>query len=600
MKGSGIRYLWPYLARRRGWLLACLLFATIGASASAFSPFLLGRAIDELKSGVRLPVLAAYAAGLLSLAATLALFRFLLRMLTGKMAATISYEMSQDYFARLLMFDQRNYAYFGRGDLLSRGTSDFIYVWRFFSAGFQMMLHAFVLLIIGCVLMASASLLLASIVFGCLAVTMVAQLFMGPLLESSFDRVQRNIADLSGFAQEHLTTVRMLKAYGQERQVVSAFEASNDRYAYSNLRFMLRSGLVSPIPGMVVKLTAAAVLALGGALVISGSLTVGQLVQFIVYLGLLSMAAIQISSAYERLQQGAAASGRIAQVLQHEPHIADAPDARSMTLEGAVSMRGVGVRLSGRWVLHDIDLDVAAGSTVGIVGSTGAGKSTLLSLIARVQDPQAGRVLVDGVDVRALRLDALRRSLAIVPQETFLFEMSLRENVTLGLDDVPDSAVEDAVRTARLSNDLPQLPRGLATPIGERGATLSGGQKQRTAIARAVVRDPRILLLDDALASVDAETASQIIAGLAGGSDGIGRRTTFIVTQHLIAAQHADQILVLDGGTIVERGTHAELVARGGLYASMYYREQHREPDAEEPLTADRNRDRQVSVEVGS
>jgi ATP-binding cassette subfamily B protein len=235
-------------------------------------------------------------------------------------------------------------------------------------------------------------------------------------------------------------------------------------------------------------------------------------------------------------------------------------------------MRGVGVRASGDWVLRDISFDVPAGSTVGIVGSTGAGKSTLLSLIARVQDPEAGQVLIDGVDVRELKLDASRKSLAIVPQETFLFGMSLRENITLGLKDVPDEVVEQAISVARLSNDLPQLPRGLDTEVGERGATLSGGQKQRTAIARAIVRDPRILLLDDALASVDAQTASEIVAGLAAGRGG-SRRTTFIVAQHLLAVRPADIIFVLDRGEIAEQGTHDELVTLGGLYAEMYERE---------------------------
>jgi ATP-binding cassette subfamily B protein len=582
MRGSGVRYLWPYIAGRHGWLVGCVVYAVIGASASAYSPYLLGRAIDELKGGVRLPVLAAFAAGLLALAATLATFRYLLRMLTGQMAATVSYEMSQDMFARLLVFDQRNYAFYGTGDLLSRATSDFIPIWRFFSAGFQMMLHSFVLLIVGCVLMALASPMLAAVVFGCLVATMVAQLFLGPLLERSSDRVQRDISALSAFAQEHLTTVRMFKAYGQEGQVVDAFNATNDRYARSNLRFMLRSGLISPIPGAVVRLSAALVLAVGGALVIRGALTIGQLVQFVVYITLLSNAAVQISAAFERLLQGAAAASRIAEVLRHEPHVKDAPDASDPPVRGAVAMRGVGVRAGGRWVLQDINFEAPAGATIGVVGPTGAGKSTLLSLIARVQDPHEGQVLIDGVDVRSMKLDTLRRSLAIVPQETFLFGMSLRDNITLGLEDVPDAQVEEAITTARLSNDLPQLPQGLDTPVGERGATLSGGQKQRTAIARALVRNPRILLLDDALASVDARTASQIIEGLASSSK--GRRTAFIVTQHLPAVRHADHILVLDGGRIVERGTHRELLALGGLYAAMYERE--REDRRKEEIAA--------------
>ena len=582
MKGSGMRYLWPYLRGRRWWLAGCLLYAIIGASASAYSPFLLGRAVDELSRGVRLPVLALYALGLLALAATLALFRYLLRMLSGQIAATVSYEMSQDFFAKLLALDQRNYAYFGTGDLLSRATSDFIPVWRFFSAGFQMLLHSLVLLVIGCALMANASPLLASVVFGSLMLTIVAQLFLGPLLERASDQVQRDISDLSTFAQEHLTTVRMFKAYGQEEQVVSAFDGVNDRYARSNLRFVLRSGLISPIPGVVVRLTAAVVLALGGALVIRGSLTIGQLVQFIVYITLLSNAAVQVSAAFERLLQGAAAAGRIAEVLRHEPHVRNAPEPLKPQIRGAVGMRDVRVRAGGQWLLRDVAFEVPAGSTVGVVGPTGAGKSTLLSLIARARDPSEGRVLLDGVDVREIELRTLRSALGYMPQETFLFGMPLRENITLGLQDVPDERVEDAITTARLSNDLPQLPQGLDTPVGERGATLSGGQKQRTAIARALVRDPRVLLLDDALASVDARTASEIIEGLAAGRG--GARTTFIVTQYLPAVRDADHILVLDRGRLVEEGAHAELLSRGGLYAEMWERETRQPPQPAEAV----------------
>lgn len=573
MKGSSIRYLWPYLSNRPWWWIGCFTYAIIGAGASAFSPFLLGHAIDNINSGIQLSMLLLFAAGILGLAITQAIFRYLLRMLTGDMAATVSYEMSQDMFARLLILDQHTYGDYGSGDLLSRATSDFIYIWRFFSAGFQMMMHAVVLMIIGCILMASASPLLAAIVFGFVAITILSQLRLGRLLETSFKIVQQEMAQLSAFAQEHLTTVRMIKAYNQEHQVTAAFTDANERYAKSNLSFVLRSGLIAPIPGVVVRMTAAIVLAVGGAMVINGQLTLGQFVQFIVYLGLLSNAAIQISQAYERLQQGAAATGRIAEILLREPRIADTRAALSPQIRGAVKMHNVGVRAGGRWVLHDINLEVPAGSVVGIVGPTGSGKSTILGLLARVQDPQAGTVSIDDTDLRSLKLDTLRRSLAIVPQETLLFGMSLRDNITLGLKDVPDEDVERAIETARLAQDLTQFPQRLQTPVGERGATLSGGQKQRTAIARALVRDPRILLLDDALASVDAETASQIIAGLAGN----GSRTTFIVSQHLIAVRNANLILVLEDGTITERGTHDELIALGGRYAAMVEREHRRE-----------------------
>jgi ATP-binding cassette subfamily B protein len=305
-------------------------------------------------------------------------------------------------------------------------------------------------------------------------------------------------------------------------------------------------------------------------LIIEGQLTLGEYVQFIIYLNLLSTAAQQLSQAYERLQQGSAAAGRIGEVLLRRPDIADAPDAIALPLAGDLRFEGVGVRVHDRWVLRDIDLAVPAGTTLGIVGATGAGKSTLLSLIGRVRDPDAGRVTLDGHDLRALKLASLRSALAYVPQETLLFGMSLRANITLGLAGVPDARILAAARAARLTNDLAQLPQGLDTPVGERGATLSGGQKQRTAIARALVRDPRILLLDDSLASVDTQTAAEIIGELSAAR---GSQTCLIVSQRLAAVRDADQIVVLDEGRVIERGTHASLLRQGGRYAAMYRRE---------------------------
>jgi ATP-binding cassette, subfamily B, multidrug efflux pump len=570
MQNTGLRFLLPYMRPYRGALLLGTLYALIGASASAFSPTLLGWAIDELTGGVRLQVLAAYALGILALSGTLALFRYLLRMLTGAIAAGVSYKMSEDMYARLLTFDQAALTQYGTGDLLSRGTSDFIYIWRFYSAGFQMAMHALLLLLIGSGLMALTSPLLAGVVVVMLAVSVLVQVRLSRVLERAFDKVQQEMAHLSAFAQEHLSAARMIAAYAQEQPSAEAFSRANDRYARRNLDFVLRSSAISPLPSLVVRLAATLILAIGGMQIIQGQLTLGEYVQFIIYLNLLSTAAQQLSQAYERLQQGSAAAGRIGEVLLRRSDIADAPDAIALPLAGDLRFEGVGVRVGGNWVLRDIDVTVPAGTTLGIVGATGAGKSTLIGLVGRVRDPEAGRITLDGHDLRQLKLESLRRAVAYVPQETLLFGMSLRANITLGLSGIPDERLEAAARAARLTNDLAQLPQGLDTPVGERGATLSGGQKQRTAIARALVRDPRILLMDDSLASVDAQTAAEIIGELGKARGG---RMCLIVSQRLAAVRDADQIVVLDEGRIVERGTHASLLRQGGRYAAMYRRE---------------------------
>jgi ATP-binding cassette subfamily B multidrug efflux pump len=569
-----------------GALLRGTLYAVIGAGASAFSPTLLGGAVDELIAGVRPEILLRYAGGLLGLAFIVALFRYLLRMLTGHIAAGVTYSMSQDLFTSLLNFDQKTMRDYGVGDLLSRATSDFIYIWRFYSAGFQMSIHALLLLLIGCGLMAVTNPLLALVVVSMLALSVGLQVGLGAQVERAFDRVQQEMAHIASFAQEHLNAARMISAYGQEHATVSGFQATNERYAERSISFALRSTLISSLPSLLVRLASALVLGVGGALIINGQLTIGQYVQFIIYLGLLNGAAQNLAGAFERLQQGSAAAGRIGEVLRRRPALVDTPDAIELHLgkpagppptthhllptSGAIQLRGVGVQANGRWVLRDIDLDIPAGSTLGIVGATGAGKSTLLGLVARVRDPDSGQVMLDGHDLRAIKLASLRRVLAYVPQETLLFGMSLRENITLGLPALPDEQVHAAIRAARLSNDLPQLPQGLDTVVGERGATLSGGQRQRTAIARALVREPQILLLDDALSSVDASTAAEIIAGLSADAS---PRTRLVVSQRLASVRDADQIIVLDEGRIVERGTHAQLLSQNGSYAAMYRRE---------------------------
>jgi ATP-binding cassette subfamily B protein len=572
MHKSGLNVLFPYMRPYRGLLLLGTLFAVIGAAASAFSPTWLGWGVDALNAGVTPNTLLIYALGLIVLACTVAFFRYKLRMLTGEIAAGITYRMSQDMFHRLLLFDKETRQKYGTGDLLSRGTSDFIYIWRFYSAGFQMSAHSLFLLLIGASLMALTSPLLAGLVVVMLVVSIALQVRLGSMMERSFVLVQQEIAKLSAFAQEHLNAARMLSAYVQEAAVGAAFRQANENYVQRNLNFVVTSNAISPIPSLVVRIAATIVVYMGGMMIIGNQLTVGEYVQFIVYLGLLNSGAQQITDAFTRLQQGNAAAARIGEVLHRWPKIVDSDNARDATLAGNLRFENVGVWAEdqGRWALREINLDVPAGTTLGIVGPTGSGKSMLISLLGRIHDPDEGRVLIDGIDLRDLKLSALRQAVVYVPQESLLFSMPLRNNIILGTPQTPDPRIHQAMEQARLSKDLSQLPKGLDSMVGERGTTLSGGQKQRTAIARALVRDPKVLLLDDALASIDMKTASEILRELRQSRT---ERTCVIVTQRLAAVQDADQIVVLDHGRIVELGNHESLMARNGFYAEMYQRE---------------------------
>jgi ATP-binding cassette subfamily B protein len=572
MQKSGLNVLIPYMRPYYKALSLGGVYALVGATASAFSPTWLGWGIDALTRNVDNSTLAVYAVGLIVLAITVAFFRYHLRMLTGEIAAGVTYRMSQDMFHRLLLFDKETRQQYGTGDLLSRGTSDFIYIWRFYSAGFQMAAHALVLLVIGCGLMALTSPLLAGMVVTMLALSIALQVRLGRILQDSFQRVQQEIAKLAAFAQEHLNAARMLTAYVQEAAVVGAFRSANDGYVQRNLSFVLASGAISPIPSLVVRLAATIIVYVGGMMIIGDELTIGQYVQFVVYLGLLNSGAQQITDAFTRLQQGNAAAARIGDVLYQWPKITDSDKAREVELTGNIRFEDVGVWAEdqGRWALRNITLDVPAGTTLGIVGPTGAGKSMLISLLGRIHDPDEGRVLIDGIDLRDLKLATLRQNVVYVPQESLLFTMPLRDNIALGVPETPDPRIHRAMDQSRLSQDMAQLPKGLDSMVGERGTTLSGGQKQRTAIARALVRDPKVLLLDDALASIDMRTASEILRELRHART---LRTCVIVTQRLGAVQDADQIVVLDHGRVVELGNHASLMARNGVYAEMYQRE---------------------------
>jgi len=572
MEQLGLNFLLPYMRPYRRDLLLGTLFAFLGAGAQALSPTVLGYAVDNLKVEIQPSTLALYGFVLVLLSAMLSFFRYKLRMLTGYIAAGVTYRMSADLFHRLLLFDKETREQYGTGDLLSRATSDFIYIWRFYSAGFQMSMHALFLLLIGCALIALTSPSLAALVMVMLITSVFIQIRLGQRMEKSFVHVQEQMAGISAFVEEHLGAARMLRAYAQEAKVGQAFAAANEGYVRDNLRFVLQSGIISPLPRFVVQLASAVVVLVGGLLIIDQELTLGQYVQFLVYLTILNGAAQMITGSFERIQQGSAAAARIGEVLHKWPNIVDTQESVDAYLEGNIRFENVGVYADEqeRWVLRNINLDIPAGQTVGIVGATGAGKSMLISLLGRIHDPSEGSVQIDGHDLQDLKLATLRDSIVYVPQETLLFSMKLRDNIAFGVPETSDYQIDRAIDLSRLANDLSQLPKGLDSLVGERGATLSGGQKQRTSIARAVVREPTVLLLDDALASVDMKTSAEIIQELGQSTT---KRTSIIVSQRMAAVQNADQIIVLDQGNIVAQGTHDQLIDEGGLYAEMYSRE---------------------------
>jgi ATP-binding cassette subfamily B protein len=406
--------------------------------------------------------------------------------------------------------------------------------------------------------------------------------FVGRTLQKRFRAVQDQFGQVSTHAQENFSGIRVIKAFVQEEHEIEAFSRVNEEYVRRNLRYVRLSGVMWPLMFFVMGVALALVLWIGGTETARGQITIGEFVQFNAYLAMLTWPMISLGWVINMYQQGAASMGRVMEIMNREPVIRDSSLTRPVNrIEGRIEFKNVGVSYGSRRVLQNISFTVEPGSTVAIVGMTGVGKTTLMSLVPRVLEADEGQVFIDGVDVRRIPLEILRRSVGYVPQDTFLFSATLRDNTMFGVDDATEEDLEHALETARLSKDLEQFPKGLETIVGERGVSLSGGQKQRTALARAILRDPTILILDDAMSSIDTHTQSEILSGL---KQVIARRTTLITSMRISTIKEADKIVVLSSGGIVEQGTHTELLNGDGLYARMYRRELLRqELEVEEP-----------------
>jgi len=594
-----LRHLLPFVLRYRRRLLLGFLFASGSAAFTAAIPQIVRRVVDDLNPrGVVAAELLRYGALMVLLALADSLFRFGLRMTVAGAAYLVEFDIRGALFRRLLLLDQGFYGQSHTGDLMTRVTNDLSAVRQFLGPGVNSLISAGLFVAVAGTLLFLTSPTLALLVLALLPATTVLFVVIGGRMRRIFRGVQDQFGDLSTRAQENFSGIRTIKAYAQEQAEIRVFRAENERYRATNVRYVLLSGLLWPAIAVVMGLISAVVLLVGGRFVAEGRLSLGDLVLFNTYLTLLAWPMISLGWTVNLYQQASASMGRIAEVLHRRPDIATPEGApERVAVGGTIEFRGVGIRFDrdqatgrpgdraidaspprlvawspyrGEWVLRQISFAVPRGSSLAIVGATGVGKTTLVNLLARVRDPDEGQVLIHGRDIRALPLDDLRRAIGYVPQDTFLFSVPLRENVTFGRPDATEQEIDRAVAIARLSNDLEQLPQGLDTLIGERGVTLSGGQKQRAAIARALLRDPAILVLDDALSSVDTHTAAEILAGL---REVMRERTSIIIAQRIATVKDADQIVVLHEGRIVERGAHRQLLELGGRYAAMYRRE---------------------------
>lgn len=587
-----LRRLLPYYHPYRGQVAVGLASVVVAAALSTLVPGFLQRGIDAIRDGAHTRDVMRPALLMLATALAAGFLRFVMRELLNGISRRIETDLRRDLFARLTGLDAAWYARWRTGDLMARLTNDLGAVRM--AAGPALMYFvntvAGGLFSLGMMLRLSPSLTLWALLP--MVGLPLLMLRLGRLVHARFEAVQQEFSQLTTRAQENLSGVRVVRAFRQEAAEVERFRVLGETYLASNMRLARLNGLMSPGFALLAGLGGAITVGVGGAQLLQGRITVGEFVAFGIYLAMLTWPLIALGWTTNLFQRGAASLARVLELLDAKPVLVHDRGTRVLpptTVGRRLSFRGVGFHypvLDGgtecdppRWVLRDLTFDVPADSTLAIVGATGSGKSALLDLVTRAYDPQEGEILVDDVPLTELALGPWRQELGAVPQEALLFSETIGENVAYGLtqhsvdprrDDVLPR-IEQAARTAQLLETINSLPDGFATRLGERGINLSGGQKQRTALARALARNPSVVLLDDALSAVDTQTEAAILHGL---RDALASRTALVASHRLSAVRDAEHIVVLDGGRVVESGTHDTLTRLGGRYADLLQRQQ--------------------------
>jgi ATP-binding cassette subfamily B multidrug efflux pump len=541
----------------------------------------LRHAVDDLYHGVTSEKLALYAFVLFGIVVVAGVFKYWMRQAVIGISRHAEFDLRNDLFAHLQRLPLHYFQHARTGEIMSRATNDLAAVRMMLGPGIMYLVNTVVVAVVSIAFMVAISPRLTLFALLPLPLVSLSVWLFGDRIHRRFEEIQAHFAKLSAHVQENLAGVRVVRAFVCEPRQIEDFESLNREYLTRNLRLIRIWGLFYPVLGFLSGVAALLALYLGGREVVAGRITLGQFVAFTVYLGMLNWPMVALGWVISLFQRGTASFRRIVEILDVAPDIASPADAAAPArCRGEIEFRDLTFTYPGSDgpVLRGVSFRVPAGSTVALVGRTGSGKSTLLSLLPRVFDPPPGTVLLDGVDVRRYDLDWLRSQIAPAPQETFLFSATVAENLAYGVERTAPEAVERAARVAHLDGEVRSFPAGYETLVGERGITLSGGQKQRAAIARALLRDAPVLLLDDCLSSVDTHTEEAILHGL---REEMRRRTTLIVSHRVSTVKDADLIVVLDEGAVVERGTHESLLRLGGRYAAL-----HRQQQIEEELEA--------------
>ena len=562
----------PYFARHLRPLTLGFAALIAKSLAGAAWPLMLKQGIDRITQGFSLEAVWWLAAAIVTVSAIKGYLQYWMRVLLIGVSRDIEYDLRNDLFAKLLSLSAGVHGRLRTGDIMTRLTSDLNAVRMMQGPGVMYWCETMFTFLLAVAVMLSTDWRLALAALLPAPLISYVVVHFGQKIHHRFEAIQSMFSSISSRVQENITGVRVIRAYVQEEAELRRFETLNRDYIGRNLKLVRDTGIFYPLLGALVSLTFLIVLGVGGSRVLSGKLSLGEFVMFQGYMNMLVWPLIAFGWVTNLTQRGTASLKRLKEILDEVPTVAAPAQPRPLPqpLQGEIEFRNVRLEHAGRPVIDGLSLRIAPGSTVAIVGPTGCGKTSLVSLIPRLRDPNQGEVLVDGVDIREFDPAALRQAIGFVPQETFLFSTTLADNIAFGDRTASPARIAEAAEAAGLATDIAGFALGYETLVGERGIALSGGQKQRTAIARALLRQPRILILDDALSSVDTVTEDRILHALAQQNQG---RTAILISHRVSTVKDADQIIVLDSGKIAEQGTHAELLALKGAYAHLYQKQ---------------------------